>query len=140
MGQTMRERMKNSSPHRIAIDAQDRLWIPESGRGRLAMYDIAKGTFTEYDLPDRDAAPYAARVDGATGAVWITGPESDSLYRFDPVTRRFTTYRLPALVSYARMVSIDYSTGDVWTALSNWPYKHAGHNYAELIRLHFPRP
>ena len=131
---------KNSGPHRIAIDDQERLWIPESGTGKLAMYDIAKGNFTEYDLPDHDAAPYATRVDGATGAVWVTGPEADSLYRFDPVTKRFTIYRLPALVSYARMISIDYASGDVWTALSNWPYKHAAHNYAEVVRLHFPPP
>jgi hypothetical protein len=37
------------------------------------------------------------------------------------------------------MISIDYSSGDVWKALSNWPYKHAAHHYAELIRLQIPR-
>jgi streptogramin lyase len=130
---------KNSGPHRMAIDAHDRLWIPASGWGTLVMYDIAKGTFIEYALPEPDTFPYALRVDGVSGAVWITGNGADSLYRFDPERKSFTTYRLPGQVVYGRMVSIDYSTGDVWTSLSNLPNKHTSEpKHSELVRLQFP--
>jgi len=130
---------KNSGPHRMTIDAHDRLWIPESGYGRLAMYDIAKKTFVEYNLPDPDTFPYSLRVDGATGAVWICGDGADSLYRFDPTTRKFTTVRLPAQDSYTRMVSLDYASGDVWTAISSFPNSHTSHpEHGELVRVHIP--
>jgi streptogramin lyase len=130
---------KNNGPHRMTIDAHDRLWIPESGYGRLAMYDIAKKTFVEYNLPDPDTFPYSLRVDGATGAVWICGDGADSLYRFDPTTRKFTTVRLPAQDSYTRMVSLDYASGDVWTAISSFPNSHTSDpEHGELVRVHIP--
>ena len=105
------------------------------------MYDIAKGTFSEYALPEPDTFPYALRVDGVSGAVWITGNGADSLYRFDTERKSFTTYRLPGQVVYGRMVSIDYSTGDVWTSLSNLPNKHTSEpKHGELVRLQFHQP
>jgi virginiamycin B lyase len=130
---------KNSGPHRMTIDAHDRLWIPESGYGRLAMYDIAKKTFTEYNLPDPETFPYSLRVDGTTGDVWVCGDGADSLYRFDPATKKFTTFRLPSQDSYTRMIAFDYASGDVWTSISSFPNSHSSHPYhGELVRLHIP--
>ena len=37
-------------------------------------------------------------MDGATGAVWVTGNGADSLYRFDPERKMFTTYRMAGQV------------------------------------------
>ncbi|MDP6182448.1 MAG: carboxypeptidase regulatory-like domain-containing protein [Gammaproteobacteria bacterium] len=125
----------DSAPHRMDVDRQDRLWIPNSGYGTLAMYDIGSGNLREIPLPDPDTFPYAARFDGATGTVWITGNGANSLYRFDPETETFDTYRIPAAQAYGRMIAIDYSTGDVWTALSNYPNKHTGRNTGTLVRL-----
>lgn len=130
---------RNSGPHRMTIDAHDRLWIPESGYGRLAMYDIAKKTFVEYNLPDPDTFPYSLRVNGATGDVWVCGDGADSLYRFDPATKKFTTFRLPSQDSYTRMIAFDYASGDVWTTISSFPNSHTSHPYhGELVRLHMP--
>ncbi len=129
---------KHSCVHRITIDGQDRLWTPDDGYSALVMYDIRKNVFKTYPLPDADSSPYAARVDGATGDIWVNGAGADAIYKFDPATEQFTTYRLPLLVSYTRMVSVDYSTGDVWTSLSNLPNGQTGRDHTEVVRLHFP--
>ncbi len=130
----------HSAPHRMDIDTQDRLWIPNSGYGTLAMYDIEADKLREIALPDADTFPYAARYDGATATVWVVGNGANSLYRFDPQTDTFSVYRLPAAQAFGRMIAIDYSNGDVWTALSNYPNKHTGRPTGTLVRLQHVAP
>lgn len=130
----------DSAPHRMTIDDEDQLWIPNSGYGTLVRYAIRTDDLTEYPLPEPDTFPYAARFDGATGAVWVSGNGADSLYRFDPQTQAFTSYRMPLAYAYARMLAFDYRTGDVWTSLSNYPNKHTGRDTATLVRFSGVKP
>jgi streptogramin lyase len=125
----------HSGPHRMDIDLDDRLWIPNSGHGTLAVYDINKDIFKEYPLPDPDTFPYAVRFDGASGTVWVDGNGANALYRFDPETEAFESYRMPASLAYGRMIALDYRTGGVWTALSSYPNKHADRNYGIMVRI-----
>lgn len=110
----------SSAPHRMTIDGHDRLWIPLSGYGVLAKYDIAADKLEEIPLPEPDTFPYAARYDAASDSVWVMGNGANSRYRYWPTAARFDTYRLPSPISYGRMIAVDYGRGEVWTSLANY--------------------
>lgn len=112
---------KDVAVHRLGVDDNGNVWIPESATGRLAKYDPSNKTFKYFSLPDKDAFPYALRIDGTKNIIWITGTGSDSIYKFDPSTEKFVKYQLPSKVAFTRMLAVDYSTGDLWTSYSNFP-------------------
>ncbi len=120
-----------SGPRRFDVDAAGVLWIPAYASGALVRLDPASGRFEEFPLPERDALPYVARVDGGTGMVWIGTGAADAVYRFDPRWRRFTRFGLPSRGAMVRHIAIDTRTHDVWLAYGASP----GRISARIARL-----
>jgi streptogramin lyase len=128
-------------PKRLAIDPQDRLWIPELATGKISIFDTKTETFVDrLSLPIPGDFPYGIRRNRYTGDMWVTGSGSDSLYRLDPKTHAFTVYRLPHAGAYTRTVSFT-EDGSVWTSYASFPNGHTqtGEDAGMVVRL-TPRP
>jgi virginiamycin B lyase len=61
---------------------------------RIARFDTATSTFTEWDLPE-GARPHGLLVDRA-GIVWYTGHGNGTIGRLDPATGRVTEHKAPS--------------------------------------------
>lgn len=126
-----------SGPKRLAIDTDDRLWIPELATGRITVYDTRAGRIVDrLALPIPGDYPYAIRRNPYSGDLWVTGAGSDSLYRLDPQTRRFEVYRLPRRGAYPRTVAFT-ADGAVWTNYASFPNAHTQtpHRSGTVVRL-----
>lgn len=122
-------------PHRFAIDGADVLWVALSGDGELLAYDTRNRKLVgRYRLPDPNASPYSTTWDKARKVVWVSGSNSDVIYRFDPATEQFNVIPLPRKRSFLRMIDIDRQTGDLWTTYAHLPVGR-GPNYAVHVRL-----
>jgi len=113
-----------SGPRRFDVDARGVLWIPGYSANTLVRLDPAAPAarrFREYALPVADAVPYVARVDRASGRVWIGTSAADAVLVFDPATERFTTIALPSRGAMIRHMAIDPKTHDVWVAYGASP-------------------
>lgn len=125
-GETWEQDMPEHSvgPKRLAIDADDVLWIPELASGKITVYDTRTRKITDrFDLPIKGDFPYGIRRNRYTGDLWITGSGSDSLYRLEPASRKFSVYRLPRQGAYTRTVAFE-PNGDVWTNYASFPNSH----------------
>jgi ligand-binding sensor domain-containing protein len=124
-------------PKRLAIDPEDRLWIPELTTGKIRVYDTKADAFVdEVQLPIPGDFPYGIRRNPFTGKLWVTGSGSDSLYELDPETKQFKVYRLPRAGAYTRTVSFT-EDGDVWTCYASFPNAHTQSPYEAgvVVRL-----
>lgn len=113
-----------SGPRRFDVDARGVLWIPGYSANTLVRLDPAAPAarrFRVYPLPLRDAVPYVARVDPASGRVWIGTSAADAVFVFDPATERFTAVELPSRGAMVRHMAIDPKTRDVWLAYGASP-------------------
>lgn len=113
-----------SGPRRFDVDARGVLWIPGYSANTLVRLDPAAPAarrFREYPLPIADAVPYVARVDRASGRVWIGTSAADAVLVFNPATERFTTIHLPIRGAMIRHMAIDPKTRDVWLAYGASP-------------------
>ena len=126
-----------AGPKRLAIDEDDRLWIPELATGKITVYDTRSMTVTDrLSLPIPGDYPYAIRRNPHTGDLWVTGSGSDCLYRLDPRSRRFTIYRLPRHGAYTRTIAFD-KDGGVWTNYASYPNTQTlmPHRSGVIVRL-----
>ncbi len=126
-----------AGPKRLAIDDQDRLWIPQLASGVLTLYDTKKNDkIQDLKLPIPGDYVYCVRRDRFTGDLWATGCGSDTLYRIDPKTFKFTVYRLPRPGAYTRTLVFD-GKGNVWTNYASIPNKHTITPYKSgcIVRL-----
>lgn len=111
---------KGTNPRRLAITEDDILWVPLYGASQLMAYDAkSRKEIGRYDLPDRNATPYSLSWDYTRKVVWITGTNSNMVYRFDPATESFAQLRLPRQDAFMRSLPIDHETGDLWTSYAN---------------------
>jgi streptogramin lyase len=69
----------------------------------------------------RDAAPYVARVDRATGDVWVGTGAADAVLRYAPRAGTWAAYPLPTRGAMVRHLAVDPRTGDVWVAYGASP-------------------
>ncbi len=110
-----------AGPKRLAIDDEDRLWIPQLASGQITLYDTkARKVEKNLPLPIPGDYVYCIRRDRFTGNLWATGCGSDSLYRIDPKTLQFTVFRLPRRGAYTRTLVFD-GKGSVWTNYASIP-------------------
>ena len=72
-----------SRPRRTMLDAQGRLWLPNSPPTNLAMFDTRTEAFKEWVVPTPYTYPYDVFADG-NGELWSGGMASDRVLRFDP--------------------------------------------------------
>ena len=113
---------KGDTPRRLAIDANDVLWVPLYGSGELLAFDGRAAKFiARYPLPDRASAPYVVSWDALRKVVWVGTSNADEIYRFDPATTRFTRYPLPRTGAFMRSIPVDPATGILWTSYSAIP-------------------
>lgn len=120
-------------PHRMAIDDQDVIYVALSGDGQVLAYDTrAKKELARFDLPDRNASPYAVTWDPRRHVLWVTGTNTDVIYRLDPETGAVAQIPLPRARAYLRMIDIDRASGDLWTTYAHLPVGR-GPNYALRI-------
>lgn len=126
-----------AGPKRLAIDDQDRLWIPQLASGVITLYDTKQGkVLKELPVPIPGDYVYCIRRDRYTGNLWATGCGSDCLYRIDPNTFKFTVFRLPRLGAYTRTIVFD-GKGDVWTNYACIPNEQTQMPYhsGAIVRL-----
>ena len=126
-----------SGPKRLAIDPQDRLWIPHLGTGGITVYDTRqRKIIKQLSLPIPGDYPYAIRRNRYTGDLWVTGTGSDSLYRLNPANYQFTLYRLPRKGAYTRTVDFT-KDGYIWTCYGSFPNYHTIMPYQSgvIVRL-----
>ncbi|MCG2633498.1 MAG: SMP-30/gluconolactonase/LRE family protein [Gammaproteobacteria bacterium] len=108
---------RGSGPRRVAIDNRDVIWTPLYGSGPLLEFDAVAGReLARYDLPDRAAAPYTLSWDHRRNRIWVSGGNSDSVYRFDVPQKQFTVYPLPGSETVMRALPVDPDTGEVWSS------------------------
>lgn len=121
-----------SGPRRFDIDADGKLWIPEFSGGRLAMFDPVTETFTEWEVPTKNAEPYVVKIDHQRGLVWIGYAAGNRVASFDPLTETFVEYPLPTPYALIRHMAIDSGNGDVWVS-----YHHVPTSDDKIVRLQF---
>lgn len=122
-----------TGPRRMAIDDRDHLYVPLFGSGQLSVVDTATGEEIErVELPDRNAAPYAALWDSWRRVVWLANSNSDSIYRYDPESKTFGYIPLPRQLAYLRMITFDRRTGHLWTSYSNIPTGQGPSMFVEI--------
>ena len=83
-------------PRRIAIDANDVIWISDYSRGYLGMYDTKTGATKEWASPGGPRSqPYG--ITTLNGIVWYNegSIKPNGLVRFDPKTEKFQTWTIP---------------------------------------------
>lgn len=122
-------------PHRFAIDDQDVIWVALSGDGELLAYDtIANKLVGRYRLPDANSSPYSTTWDSLRRVVWVSGSNSDVIYRFNPANQQFHSIPMPRKRAFLRMIDVDRKTGDLWTTYAHLPVG-AGPNYAVQVQF-----
>jgi len=93
-------------PHRARFDNEGGFWIPGIGDGKITRLDTKTMKYETYKIPtladDEVEAPYVLTVDRPTGEVWVSGNQSDRMFRFVPKTRQWTAYPLPTRGLYFR--------------------------------------
>ena len=110
-----------AGPKRLAIDDEDKLWIPQLSSGKITVYDTRQGAIVKnLDVPIPGDYVYCIRRDKNTGNLWATGCGSDSLYRIDPKSYQITVFRLPRRGAYTRTLVFD-GKGSVWTNYASIP-------------------
>ena len=106
-------------PRRLAIDDNDRLYVPLMGSSEVFIYDTrAKKALARVKLPDRWAATYNVTWDPWRRCLWVGTTNADVIYRMDTETHAFTRYPLPRPGAFLRMITFDRHTGNLWTAYS----------------------
>lgn len=106
-------------PRRLAIDEEDRIYVPLMGSSEVFIYDTrAKKQLARVKLPDRWAATYNVTWDPWRKCLWVGTTNADVIYRMDPKTYAFTRYPLPRPGAFLRMITFDRHTGNLWTAYS----------------------
>ena len=83
--------------------------------GKLARYDPATATWTEWALPGSAPQPYAVFVDDLD-LVWVTDFGANALHRFDPTTEQFLTLGHESQPANVRQLL--GRPGEVWGAES----------------------
>jgi streptogramin lyase len=125
---------RGDGPRRLAIDSHDVLWVPLYGAGQILAYDTHNGRdLARYDLPDRNAAPYALSWDKKRNQIWVTGGNANSIYRFDITSKLFTVYPLPGNEAIMRSIPVDTETGAVWTSYATQENAHGASMMIQLI-------
>jgi virginiamycin B lyase len=108
------------------MDAQDRLWFGEYRGDRIVMFDTKTGTFKEWKLNRRWAAPYDVVFD-KNGDAWTGSMVTDQVMRLNTRTGEMVDYRLPRSTNIRR-VFVDNST----TPVSFWVGSHDG---ASIVKV-----
>jgi virginiamycin B lyase len=134
--ETIVELPVGAGPRRLAITADDVLWVPLFGAGQIMQYDArARRVVKIYDLPDRASAPYAVTWDADRSVLWIATSNADLIYRFDPQAERFGVIPLPRSRAFLRMLAIHPDTGDLLTSYANLPVTAKGPRMALSIDI-----
>ena len=112
---------RGTGPRRMAIDDQDVLWVPLYGAGQLLAYDTqARKEVGRYDLPNRNAAPYAVTWDPQRKVVWCGTMNANTIYQFNPRTKGWIQYPMPRDGARFRMLTLD-GDGNVWGTYGTFP-------------------
>ena len=77
-----------SSPHHIAVDTNDRLYVADSGNRRVAIYNSAPtattGAPAAYFLTQALLNPRGIYVSAVTGEIWVGDPGAGGAVRYPP--------------------------------------------------------
>jgi virginiamycin B lyase len=100
---------------RVWSDSRGRIWVSEWNAGKVGVYDPARRSWREWQLPGSAPAAYAVFVD-EKDIVWLTDFGANAIVRFDPRTETFTQVRLRSPDAAVRQLL--GRTGEVWGAES----------------------
>lgn len=103
-----------SQPRRTAVAPDGMLWVSLYGTGRLAKIDpMTSQVLREYELPGGpNAGPYAVNAD-ASGRIWVSEIQTDSVVMLDPRSEVVRIFKLPTRDAGVRNAAID-SEGRYW--------------------------
>ncbi len=127
-------------PRRLRSDAEGNLWIAHFGDSSISRFDPRTKTFKQFDLPVNpkgSETPYSLNVDLKRNYVWVTGNQSDSLFRFNPKTEEWLTIPLPRRSTFTRDIEFD-EEGRAYASNSNFPAWHIEGAQPTLIRVEVP--
>jgi uncharacterized protein (TIGR03437 family) len=75
-----------SAPHHIATDSDDRLYVADSGNGRVAIFDHAptatNGAHAAILLSTGLSSPRGMHVNQLTGDIWVADANANAAYRY----------------------------------------------------------
>lgn len=106
-----------SSPHHIAVDTDDRLYVADSGNRRVAIYndapDAASGVPAAYFLTQDLIDPRGLYISGLTAEIWVADAETGAAIRYAPFNQLVETGGAPnaGLVDSGRPLAL---TEDPW--------------------------
>lgn len=105
---------KGSQPRRAATAPDGMLWVALYGKGKLAKIDPETNRVVkEYEMPGGpNAGPYAMNVD-ATGRIWSSEIQTDSVILLNPLSEAIRVFKLPTRDTGIRNATIDAS-GRYW--------------------------
>ena len=103
-----------------------------SKASKIAKVNVRTKEVTEYRLPHPYSFPYQLTVD-KNHVVWVTGMNTDRVFKFDPATERWGEYQLPTLGTDSRSVDVDNTTAIPTVWLSYW-------GTSKLARVQFRTP
>jgi streptogramin lyase len=108
------------------LDAEGHLWFAEFAADKVAMFNVKRETFKEWDVPTPHTYPYDVFLD-KNEELWSGSMSSDRVLRFDPETGAAVEYLLPRQTNIRR-VFVD----DTTTPVTFW----AGNNHgAAIVKL-----
>jgi uncharacterized protein (TIGR03437 family) len=88
-----------NSPHHIAVDTDDLLYVADSGNHRVAIYNSApssaSGAPAAYFLTQGLQDPRGVYVSGLTGEIWVGDPGSGGAIRYAPFNQLVETLGVP---------------------------------------------
>lgn len=110
-----------SEPHEMTVDPQGNEWIGERGGGRLAKFDPATYTFSEF-TPPMGGSPrnrIGAIIQGHDDAIWmVDGGPNHRWLEYHTQTGQFKSFPVPATIKGAGNGNTirQHPDGSVWVA------------------------
>lgn len=88
------------------------MWFTQYNAGKIAKFDPATETFTEYDTSSKLSGPYAIWVDPFDN-VWFSLTGIYKIGKFDQNTQTLYEYDLPSPKTHIKFIHTD-DKGNVW--------------------------
>jgi virginiamycin B lyase len=124
-------------PRRLRTDNKGNLWIGAFGESKLAKYTPGTNEFKLFDLPVNplgSETPYSVNVHHASGTVWVTGNQSDSLHILDMEKENWKSVSFSRRTTFTRDVEFA-ENGEAYTSNSNFPSWQIEDSQPTLIQI-----
>ncbi len=112
-----------SLPHHVAIDSDDRLYVADTGNGRISLFNRApaagNGPGAALTLTSGLTSPRGVNVNLATGDIWVADPGASAAVRYPNFNALIGTGNLSAnatLTDFAPLAIAEDNWGNIFVA------------------------